>query len=202
MTPDIFLIPNEMHLDDDSSDYLINLLRLNYLQLLLSASKKSSFSSWLMLVCLPKLRTFAKKTRTSVVTSIVSFFLLVSFSLGNAVSARASPEGVASYSTSSTKVIPKMNEGDSTKMDVNDKKFSRTVDVEFIVASHAGVDDKASKATGKTAAKVVRKAYKRNKNNPKSLSNDLYELGGEAEHEVKQSWESLTGSMKGEREGE
>ena len=154
-----------------------------------------------MLFCLPKLKTISSNIRSSVVTSIVSFFLLFTVTLGNVVSARAtSGQVAASYSTSLTKIIDVKKEAiHNQESKMNFQKISNIVDVEVVASNHGSVHDKASKGTEKPAGKVAKKAYKRNRNNPKSLSNDLLELGGEAEHEVKQSWESLTGSMKGDR---
>ena len=154
-----------------------------------------------MLSCLPKLKIITCKFRSSVATTIVSFFLLFTVCLGNIISARAtSGQVAASYSTSSTKIINSKKEAIQNQgSNSNLQKICNIVDVEIIAANHVSVNDKANKGTEKPVAKVAKKAYKRNRNNAKSLSNDLLELGGEAEHEVKQSWESLTGSMKGNR---
>ena len=154
-----------------------------------------------MLSCLPKLKTITHKFRSSVATSIVSFFLLFTVCLGNIISARAtSGQMAASYSTSSTKMINSKKEAVQNQgSNIKCRKISKIVDVEIVAANHVSVHDKANKGTEKPVVKVAKKAYKRNRNNAKSLSNDLLELGGEAEHEVKQSWESLTGSMKGSR---
>ena len=156
-------------------------------------SKKSSFLSWFMLQGLKDISEFAKKTKRAFISSIVSLFLLFSFSLGNVVSARASSASVGN-SISSTKSNSD-SKGENKYRSANSKKqiSNRRVEVE-IVASGSSV--KSIKATEKKPSQH-KKAYKRKKNQ-NSLTNDLYELEQEAEFEVKQSWDSLTGSMKGE----
>ena len=149
-----------------------------------------------------------KKMKSVIISSVISFFLLFSFSMGNVMNARAS-SGISG--PNSAKAITKINKKELLNAVVNSKnslqKSKKIVNVEFIIANGAAVSANAHDSHGnhekpvKSVKKVTRKINrKRNKNgkNQHSLSDDLYDFEQEAEHEVKQSWESLTGSMKGQ----
>lgn len=70
------------------------------------------------------------------------------------------------------------------------------VEVEFIVAQ-ADVTKTPSIAKEKKTVRIAKEINRKSKEVEKSLSKDLFEFEKEAEQEVKQSWNSLTGSMKG-----
>ena len=157
-------------------------------------SKQSTFLSSCMLKGIVDLKETAKKARKAFMSIVVSLFLLVSFSMGNVVNARENGASVGNTISSRKSNSYNSRGGSSYRTSTsNDQISSRTVEVE-IVASGSSV--KVNKPVEKKPSQL-KKAYKRKKNQ-KSLTNDLYELEQEAEYEVKQSWDSLTGSMKGE----
>jgi hypothetical protein len=77
-------------------------------------------------------------------------------------------------------------------------KTSRKVNVDFIIAQ-SSPGDAAVKKNEKKSVTLAKQINRKSREVEKSLSNDLFEFEKEAEQEVKQSWDSLTGSMKGER---
>lgn len=78
---------------------------------------------------------------------------------------------------------------------VKNKRMSK-VEVEFIVAQ-ADVTKTPSVTKEKKTVRIAKEINRKSKEVEKSLSKDLFEFEKEAEQEVKQSWNSLTGSMKG-----
>ena len=75
-------------------------------------------------------------------------------------------------------------------------KGKSKVELEFVVAQ-ADVTKSPSTTKEKKTVRIAKEINRKSKEVEKSLSKDLFEFEKEAEEEVKQSWNSLTGSMKG-----
>lgn len=172
-----------------------------------SLSKSSLFSS----VKLPCFRTdtkpfggILKKVRSAVSSTFLSFCLLCTFSLGNVAKARANqgissqPEIASSRIKSNAKISGRQAISASSKCsDNHHSKTTRKVNVDIIIAQSSS-SDVASKKKEKKSVTLAKQINRKSREVEKSLSNDLFEFEKEAEQEVKQSWDSLTGSMKGE----
>lgn len=145
-----------------------------------------------------------KRVRSKLSSSFLSFCLLCTFSMGNVARARAhqgissQPELVSSRTKSNAEKSGRQALKASTKSsDIHHGKITRKVNVEIIIAQ-SSPGDSAIKKTEKKSVSFAKQINRKSREVEKSLTNDLFEFEKEAEHEVKQSWDSLTGSMKGE----
>jgi hypothetical protein len=146
-----------------------------------------------------------RKLRSAVSSTFLSFCLLCTFSMGNVARARANqgsssqPEIVSSRIKSNARISGRQAiKAASGNADTFHGKTSRKVNVDFIIAQ-SSPGDAAIKKKEKKSVTLAKQINRKSREVEKSLSNDLFEFEKEAEQEVKQSWDSLTGSMKGER---
>jgi hypothetical protein len=146
-----------------------------------------------------------KKLRSAVSTTFLSLYLLCTFSIGNAARARANegnpiqPEIVSSRIKSNAKISGRQTtKASSENAVIHHCKTTRKVNVDLIIAQ-SSPGDAAAKKKEKKSVTLAKQINRKSREVEKSLSNDLFEFEKEAEQEVKQSWDSLTGSMKGEK---
>lgn len=144
-----------------------------------------------------------KKVRTTVSSTFLSFCLLCTFSMGNMARANSgtSSQSKTVASQIKSKVTAsgrKVTEAALKNSDIHHGKVSRKVSIDIVIAQ--GTPGGAIiKKTEKKSVSLAKQINRKSREVEKSLSNDLFEFEKEAEQEVKQSWDSLTGSMKGER---
>lgn len=141
------------------------------------------------------------KMRSKLLASFFSFFLVVTCSLKNIATAGAhqpysSQSKLTSKKLSKSQIVDAVNHGTTESESRSDNKLTRKVAVEFIVAKNDPVGAAAKKIERKSAT-LAKQINRKSREVEKALSNDLSEFEKEAGQEVKQSWESLTGSMKG-----
>jgi hypothetical protein len=145
-----------------------------------------------------------KTVRSSLLSFLFSLCLLFTIPSGNAGASQglASQPRTASrksaLTTSNLKTSERQQQetlSNAHTQNVKDKRMSK-VEVEFVVAE-ADVTKTPSVTKEKKTVRIAKEINRKSKEVEKSLSKDLFEFEKEAEQEVKQSWNSLTGSMKG-----
>lgn len=144
------------------------------------------------------------KIRSKFLASFLSLFLVVTCSIKNIASARAHQPSSSQSKLTSKKVrksqnADAVNHGTIESESGSHSKINRKVAVEFIVAKNDAVGAAAKKIERKSAT-LAKQINRKSREVEKALSNDISEFEKEAGQEVKQSWESLTGSMKGAAE--
>lgn len=132
-----------------------------------------------------------KTVRSSILSFLVSVCLLFSISSGSV----GASQGLASQPrTASRKSAQEIVPNARTHHSIS--KGMSKVEVEFIIAQGDVVKTPSTTKERKTV-RLAKEINRKSKQVEKSLSKDLFEFEKEAEEEVKQSWKSLTGSMKG-----
>ena len=130
---------------------------------------------------------------------------MFSISLGNAGAIQglgSQPRTVSRKSAALTTSNSKPSERQKQEIISNahthhsNSKGIRKVEVDFIVAQADATITPSTTQERKTV-RIAKEINRKSKEVEKSLSKDLFEFEKEAEQEVKQSWNSLTGSMKG-----
>lgn len=147
-----------------------------------------------------------KTVRSSILSFLVSVCLLFSISPGfvGACQGLASQPRTASRKSAPATATSEVKPSERKKQEIvsnarthhSISKGMSKVEVELIIAQADVVKTPSAAKEGKTV-RLAKEINRKSKQVEKSLSKDLFEFEKEAEEEVKQSWKSLTGSMKG-----
>ena len=147
-----------------------------------------------------------KTVRSSILSFLVSVCLLFSISSGfvGASQGLASQPKTASRKSAPATAASELKPSERKKQEIVPNarthhsigKGMSKVEVEFIIAQ-GDVAKTPSTTKERKTVRLAKEINRKSKQVEKSLSKDLFEFEKEAEEEVKQSWKSLTGSMKG-----
>lgn len=147
-----------------------------------------------------------KTVRSSILSFLVSVCLLFSISSGfvGASQGLASQPRTVSRKSAPATATSEVKPSERKKQEiVSNARTHRSiskgvskVEVELIIAQ-ADVVKIPSATKERKTVRLAKEINRKSKQVEKSLSKDLFEFEKEAEEEVKQSWKSLTGSMKG-----